>query len=112
MIKGFKALRRRYVDRLSLGVTGPQNDYEMVCHDTANITVLADVVLARPSGILPSPEVLTAGDIFSAVASVLAEEKDKDKRKMNVIYIISLNLQQKMDSQESLRILTMYLIFF
>jgi len=39
----------------------------------------------RPNGILPRPETLTVGGISSAVALVIAEEKDRDKRKLNVI---------------------------
>lgn len=72
------------IDKLS-GAACSQNDDEMVCHDTAVVAAPVDAVPARPSGILPNPEVLTAGGISSAVESVIAEEKDKDKRKMNVI---------------------------
>ena len=39
----------------------------------------------RPSGILPMPDSLTVGGISTAVASVIAEEKDRDKRKLNLI---------------------------
>jgi len=70
---------------LSLGVAGPQNDDEMVCHNTANTIVSADVSPAKPSGNLPSPEILTAGGTSSDVESVIAEEKDKEKRKTDVI---------------------------
>ena len=59
------------INKLSLGVAGPQNDDEMVCHDTANTTVPVDVVPARPSGILPCPEVLTTGGISSAIQTTL-----------------------------------------
>jgi len=61
---------QKKIDRLSLGVAGPQNDDEMVCHDTANTTVSANVLPAKPSGILPSPEILTAGGVSSAMESV------------------------------------------
>lgn len=41
-------------------------------------------VLPKP-GLLPRVESLSVGGISSAVASVISEEKDKDKRKLNLI---------------------------
>jgi len=99
------------LDKLTLGVVGPQDDdddEEMSCHGTAG-TAPAGTVPAQPS---VRPETLTAGGISSAVASVIAEEKDKDKRKLNIILHNVLNLQQRMGNRERRKILILFLIFF
>ena len=71
----------RKLDTLSRSVGSAQNDDVMLCDSAES----GDSRPARPNEILPRPDSLTVGGISSAVASVIAEEKDKDKRKLNVI---------------------------
>jgi len=51
----------------------------MKCH------VMIPIMLVEYNLVLPRLDTLTTGGISSAVASVISEEKDKDKRKLNVI---------------------------
>ena len=71
----------RKLDTLSRSVGSAQNDDVMLCDPAES----SDSGPARPNEILPRPDSLTCQGISSAVASVIAEEKDKDKRKLNVI---------------------------
>ena len=67
------------LDRLSEGVCEVQEGNEMSTDANED-----NSVLPKP-GLLPRVESLSVGGISSAVASALNEEKDKEKRKFNVI---------------------------
>ena len=67
------------LDGLSEGVCEVQEGNEMSTDANED-----NSVLPKP-GLLPRVESLSVGGISSAVASVLNEEKDKEKRKLNVI---------------------------
>ena len=67
------------LDKLTQEMTDPQCDV-MSCTDNAS-----NSAPARPAGILPKADSLTSGGITSAVVSAISEEKDRDKRKLNVI---------------------------
>ena len=65
------------LDSLSQGIAGPQDDDEMSCQETSNA-----MEPPRPAGLLPK---FDTGGITSAVALAISEEKERDKRKLNVI---------------------------
>ena len=67
------------LDRLSEGVCEVREDNEMSTDANED-----NSVVPKP-GLLPRIELLSVGGISSAVASVLSEEKVKEKRKLNVI---------------------------
>jgi len=66
------------LDGLSQGVASFQDEEEMSCEDRA-----------RPGGLLPR---LDSGRITSAVTLAMSEEKERDKRKLNVILNNVVNL--------------------